>query len=162
MPSIGNISRLYSYDNRMNGNLGPTYFLRNNTNNNPNIPKVDLVIYIVLSKDINTELINSLQQISEYKITIKQYIDSDITKNEFINDENLKSLINTNSKRNSIKNEIKNDKNSKKFLILDNIINNNYEDLKITYKSIDTNNIDIDNIIQYIYFMLFSENTLKI
>ena len=135
MPSIGNISRIYNFENRLNGGLGPGAFFKNKIQVIIK-PKFDLAIYIILSNNINTNLKNLLQQITGYKITIKQY------------------LHNSNNS-NTITNEIINEEHSKKFLILDNKISNNYKNLKITYKNIDTNNINIDNIIEYIHFMLF-------
>ena len=140
MPSIGNISRIYNFDNRLNGGLGPGAFLFKNNNQVIIKPIFDLAIYIILSNNIDTNLKKILQQITGYKITINQY------------------LHNSNNS-NTITNEIINEEHSKQFLILDNKISNNYKNLKITYKSIDTNNINIDNIIEYIHFMLFKENS---
>ena len=140
MPSIGNISRIYNFDNRLNGGLGPGAFFLKNKKQIIIKPIFDLAIYIILSNNIDTNLKKLFEQITGYKITIKQY------------------LHNSNN-TNTITNEIINEKHSKKFLIWDNKISNNYKNLQITYKNIDTNNINIDNIIEYIYFMLFKENT---
>jgi len=138
MPSIANISRVYNFDNRLNGNLGPDAFYFKKPSQNIVIKQIfDLSIYIILSNKINTDLIKLLQEIKEYKINIKLYLD------------------NTNN-TNFIKNEIINDDTPQKFLILDDKISNTYKNLKVTYINIDTNNIDTNNIIQYIYFMLFS------
>jgi hypothetical protein len=35
---IGNLNRLYSYENDRNGNLGPVYFYNNHLTNRQNIP----------------------------------------------------------------------------------------------------------------------------
>jgi hypothetical protein len=96
---MGNLNRLYSYENNRNGNLGPVYFYNNHLTNRQNIPIIptiiskppkifDLTIFVILDNDKNIQNIkNTIKTIMEniskeinYNIYTTNYNNGDIKK----------------------------------------------------------------------------------
>lgn len=147
---ISNISRIYSFENANNGNLGPGFFLQkfvNPTNRIQNIIKenlYDLSVYFILSTAIPIEIISSVKN-NTYKLNITNYI---------INSLNV----------NNIKTQILNDKN-KRFLILDSTTAQSFSNLDIPFLIYDSSNTDIKNNIKSLIssFLFYKiEEKLKI
>ena len=153
---FANISRVYNFENAQNGGLGPGFFINKfvnkiiNTNKIINIIKdkiFDLSIHIVLNNNNNQNkleaLINNIKNINKnYTFNIQKYL---------TNSTNLSS----------IKNNIKRD-NNVKFIIVDSLISQDFNNLSIPYIIYDINNTN--NIINTINSILFYkiENKLKI
>jgi hypothetical protein len=144
------ISRIYSFENSNNGNLGPGFFIQkfvNPTNRIQNIIKenlYDLSVYVILSSTIPSEIISSVQN-NTYNLNITNYI---------INSFNV----------NNIKTQILNDKN-KRFLILDSTTAQSFSNLDIPFLIYDSSNTDIKNNIKSLIssFLFYKiEEKLKI
>ncbi len=148
------LSRVYSFDNSQNGGLGPLGFINNITN--PRIIKKnivnknDLTVYLLFS-DATTNsdlelLTNRVSNIKGYKLSFQKYL---VTQNNYLN---IIKKINSNS--------------NSKFMIVDNTIINYFNNLKIPFKIYySINGIEIDDIINHIYSILFSnfyEKNLRI
>ena len=153
---FANISRVYNFENAQNGGLGPGFFINKFVNKIINTNKIinivqnkifDLSIHIVLNNNNNQNkleaLINNIKNINKnYTFNIQNYL---------TNSTNLSS----------IKNNIKRD-NNVKFIIVDSLISQDFNNLSIPYIIYDINNTN--NIINTINSILFYkiENKLKI
>ena len=147
---ISNISRIYSFENSNNGNLGPGFFLQkfiNPSNRIQNIIKenlYDLSVYFILSSAIPSEIISAVQN-NTYKLNTTNYT---------INSFNV----------NAIKTQILNDKNNR-FLILDKSTAQSFSNLDIPFFIYDSSITNIkNNITSVISSFLFYkiEEKLKI
>ena len=131
---MGNLNRLYAYENNRNGNLGPLYFYNTYLTNQQNIsmPTIiprpqkifDLTIFVILDNDKN------IQNIKNTIKTIMENISKEINYN----------IYTTNYNNGDIK-KYKNTKN--KILILD-----------------SQNKINIDDFINYQYY-IYNDNNIK-
>ena len=104
--------KIYTFDNRTNGNMGPAYFynkvLNKQNNFGPSFKKTDLSIYLLHSSNTDSSVLNN---ISDKVSSIKGY--------------NLGfQKISINNNYLEVINNIKKDPNHK-FLIIDEKINNN-------------------------------------
>jgi hypothetical protein len=147
---ISNISRIYSFENSNNGNLGPGFFLQKFVNPSNMIQNIkenlyDLSVYFILSSSTPTDIISSVQNNNTYKLNVTNYT---------INSFNI----------NAIKTKIINDKNNR-FLILDKTTAHSFSNLNIPFFIYDSSNTNItNNIMSIISSFLFYkiEEKLKI
>jgi hypothetical protein len=148
---MGNLNRLYAYENNRNGNLGPLYFYNTYLTNQQNIsiPTIiprpqkifDLTIFVILDNDKN------IQNIKNTIKTIMENISKEINYN----------IYTTNYNNGDIK-KYKNTKN--KILILDSQNKINIDDF-INYQYYIYNDNNINNIVflkNFIYLALSNIN----
>jgi len=147
------MARIYNYENRKNGGLGPDFFIKkfinNKINSNNNIKKkYDLSIHVIFTNAIPNNLISliSLIQKNISNLNIQKYS---------INETNI----------NSIKTNIKTDE-SIRFLIVDNITLQHFSDLNIPFYIYNANNENENNkllsIIKSILFYKIEEKNKNI
>jgi hypothetical protein len=125
------MARIYNYENRKNGGLGPDFFIKKFINNqiNPNNikKKYDLSIHVIFTNAIPNNLLSLITLIQQNisNLNIQKY---------FVNETNI----------NSIKSNIKTDE-SRSFLILDNTTLQHFSDLNIPFHIYNANDANENN-----------------